>query len=186
MRTFVASIEAEFHRYKATAEAAFRQLSGEELGQRGPGDGSSIAIIAWHLGGNLASRFTDFLIADGEKPWRGRDDEFVTRNPTHEELTNHWERGWNALLGSLADLSDADLERTITIRGTKLRVDEALHRSLAHTSYHVGQIVYLAKSWKGPDWKFLSIPPGQSKAYNLNPTLERPEDFTATLKGPKR
>jgi hypothetical protein len=82
-------------------------------------------------------------------------------------------------------LHDADLGRTVTIRGTKLRVDAALHRSLAHTSYHVGQIVYLAKEWKGADWRYLSIPPGQTRAYNQNPTLEKPNEFTKALKEPR-
>jgi hypothetical protein len=182
MRAIVGSIVSEYHRYKAIAEAAMGQLSEDELNKFGPGGGSSVAIIAWHLGGNLASRFTDFLTTDGEKPWRERDGEFARRSPKREELMQHWDRGWSALLDSLADLADADLGRTVTIRGTKLRVDEALHRSLAHTSYHVGQVVYLAKEWKGSDWKFLSIPPGQSKAYNKKPTLERPDKFTAALR----
>jgi hypothetical protein len=30
----------------------------------------------------------------------------------------------------------------------------------------VGQIVYLAKHWKGADWKSLSVPKGQSEQYN--------------------
>ena len=51
---------------------------------------------------------------------------------------------------------------------------EALHRSLEHTSYHVGQIVYLAKAIRGDAWQYLSIPPGQSEAYNKQPTRERP------------
>jgi hypothetical protein len=78
------------------------------------------------------------------------------------------------LFQALAALSDADLSRTVTIRQQPLRVDEALHRSLAHTSYHVGQIVYLAKAMRGRDWRYLSIPPGQSTAYNASPDKERP------------
>jgi hypothetical protein len=40
---------------------------------------------------------------------------------------------------------------------------QALHRSLAHASYHVGQIVYLAKSFRGEAWSSLSIPRGGLK-----------------------
>jgi predicted O-methyltransferase YrrM len=50
----------------------------------------------------------------------------------------------------------------VTIRAQPLRVHAALHRSLAHLSYHVGQIVYVAKAARGKDWKYLSIPPGES------------------------
>ena len=46
-------------------------------------------------------------------------------------------------------------------------VVEALHRALAHVSYHVGQIVLLgAKTSAGERWQYCRIPPGQSDAYN--------------------
>jgi hypothetical protein len=63
-------------------------------------------------------------------------------------------------------LSDADLSSTVVIRTQPLRIDQALHRSLAHAAYHVGQIVYLAKLWAGHRWDSLSIPLGQSAAFN--------------------
>jgi len=81
----------------------------------------------------------------------------------------------------LANLTDEQLQVTVTIRGQPLRVHEALHRSLAHLSYHVGQIVYLAKSLRGKDWKYLSIPPGKSDEYNQAPKLERPAAQQAAL-----
>ena len=62
----------------------------------------------------------------------------------------------------------------MTIRGQPLSVTEALHRSLSHASYHVGQIVFLAKSICGPRWEYLSIPPGQSREYNKDPAHEKP------------
>src|SRR6476661_5381284 len=166
MRNIIDSIQGEYFRYKALAEAAIDQLSDGDLSADGPNGGNSIAVIAWHLAGNLRSRFTDFLTTDGEKPWRSRDEEFSHRSVTREELLGKWEQGWAPLLATLDRLSDADLNRTVVIREKTLRVDEALHRSLAHLSYHVGQIVYLANSFKGKDWKYLSIPPGQSAAYN--------------------
>jgi hypothetical protein len=126
------------------------------------------------LAGNLRSRFTDFLTADGEKPWRQREAEFTRRDASRTEVLAEWHAGWQSLLATLAALSDADLERTVHIRGQALTVVQALHRSLAHTSYHVGQIVYLAKVLRGDTWQSLSIPPGQSEAYNQHPTRERP------------
>jgi hypothetical protein len=56
-------------------------------------------------------------------------------------------------------------------------------RSLAHASYHVGQIVYVAKAMRKSGWEHLSIPPGGSDAYNRNPTYDTPGDFVAHLKG---
>ena len=171
-RTLLPLIEAEFVRYKLLGERALRQVRPEELNVRGD-EGNSIAIIVWHVAGNLESKFTDLLTTDGEKPWRDRDSEFEARGVSPAEVTEKWERGWRVLLGALADLSDDDLAAPITIRGVPFRVDEALLRSLAHLAYHVGQIVLLARSFRGDDWEYLSIPPGESEAYNANPVLEK-------------
>ena len=97
------------------------------------------------------------------------------------ELLAKWHRGWEAALNALSELKDEDLQRTVTIRGQAPQVNEALHRSLAHLAYHVGQIVYIAKSFRGKDWNFLTIPPGQSDAYNRTPALERPSTHAQTL-----
>lgn len=166
MTSIIDSIQCEYLRYKALAEGAMSQLEDEELSKAGPGGGSSIAVICWHISGNLGSRFTDFLTTDGEKPWRQRDEEFQPRTVSRAELIAKWEAGWEVLRQALAALTDAQLEHVVTIRGESLKAYEALHRSLAHVSYHVGQIVYLAKGFRGSDWKSLSIPPGESNVFN--------------------
>jgi uncharacterized damage-inducible protein DinB len=166
MSPHVESIAAEFTRYKALGEAAFAQLVDDELCAVASDGGNSIAAIVWHVAGNLESRFTDFRTSDGEKPWRNRDEEFVLRTVTKAELLEKWERGWRALLGAMAELSDADLLQTVTIRRQGLRIDQALHRSLAHTAYHVGQVVFLAKQIRSNSWRCLSIPLGDSAAHN--------------------
>ena len=104
-----------------------------------------MATICWHVSGNLQSRFTDFLTTDGEKPWRRRDEEFHPRPVTRAELLTKWEAGWSVLFAALSELTDAHLGHTVIIRGQSLRVDEALHRSLAHAAYHAGQIVLLGE-----------------------------------------
>lgn len=174
MRTVVASIEGEFRRYRTLAEKAMAQLDEAGLARRFSGTDNSIGTIAWHVGGNLRSRFTDFLTTDGEKPWRDRDSEFAERTVSKDELLAHWNRGWDVLMATLASLSDDDLAKTVTIRETPLSVLEALHRSLAHCAYHAGQIVFVAKSLRGGEWNYLSIPPGQSAEYAKHPTLEKP------------
>lgn len=173
MRDIIGSIEAEYRRYKTLAEGAIAQARDDELSAPGPGGGSSIAVVVWHVAGNLASRFTDFLTADGEKPWRRRDEEFVARQASRGEVVEKWERGWRILFDALAALTDAQLGQHVTIRGERLTVHRALHRSLAHTTYHVGQIVYLAKSFRGDAWNSLSIPLGQSEAHTPRPRIER-------------
>ncbi len=162
-RALVASLEGEYRRYKTLGENAINQLPDAQLAEAA-GPSNSIATIVWHVAGNLTSRFTDFLTSDGEKPWRDRDSEFLARQVKRAELQAKWEEGWRVLFAALSALGDADLAKTVTIRGQPHTVAEALHRSLAHTSYHVGQIVFVAKALRGADWRYLSIPPGQSSS----------------------
>jgi len=173
MRTVLQSIESEFRRYQRLGEDALRQLDPASLVRRPPGEGNSAAMIVWHVAGNLRSRFTDFLASDGEKPWRDRESEFAAREVAPSAVLAKWEEGWAVLYATLAALSDDDLGRGVTIRGEGLSVLQALHRSLSHTSYHVGQIVFLAKSLRGRDWRWLTIPPGGSEAYNRRVAEEK-------------
>ena len=173
----VKSIRSEFLRYKDLGEKAIAQLDDAVLTAAAPGGGNSIATICWHMSGNFSSRFTDFLASDGEKPWRKRDEEFEPRSVTAAELRQKWDAGWSVLLATLDTLTDNDLVRTVTIRGQALSVQDALLRSLAHASYHVGQIVYAAKSARGTDWQYLSIAPGQSEQYSKSPTRDRPPGY---------
>ncbi len=175
MNTLVKSAEAEFRRYRALAEGALEQTPDDMLSSAGPGGGNSLAIVCWHISGNLKSRFTDFLDSDGEKPWREREEEFANRVVSREELMAKWNEGWSVLLATLDSLTDANLSETVTIRKQDLLVHEALHRSLAHVSYHIGQIVYIAHSFAADKWHYLSIPPGGTAAYNTNPSFDKPQ-----------
>jgi uncharacterized damage-inducible protein DinB len=181
MSPHVEAIADEFTRYKALGEAAIAQLDDDELGLIGSDGGNSIVAIVWHLAGNLESRFTDFRTSDGEKPWRDRDDEFVLRSVTKSALLEKWERGWRALLAAISELTDADLPQTVTIRRQQLRLDQALQRSLAHTAYHIGQIVFLAKQIRSGGWRCLSIPLGGSAAHNARGADESAKAHTRML-----
>ncbi len=172
MNQLLSRIEAEFRRYKRLGEGALRQMAADDL-VADPGNANSGAVIVWHIAGNLESRFTDFLTADGEKPWRNRDSEFEARNASPSEIMEKWERGWSTLFAALADLTEEDLATTVLIRSVPHAVDEALLRAMAHVAYHVGQIVYLGKWFRGGAWEYLTIPPGQSAAYNAHPAPEK-------------
>ena len=174
MTTLINSIGGEYRRYKTLAEDALEQVADAQLSEAGPAHGNSLAVICWHVSGNLRSRFTDFLTTDGEKPWRKRDEEFDQRTVSRAELLAKWAAGWDVLFAALATLTDDDLMKTVTIRGQSLAVHEALHRSLAHTSYHVGQIVYLAHAFAGGRWRYLSIAPGESAAYEKELSGKKP------------
>ena len=179
------TLDAEYRRYKLLAEAASAQLPDADLSRPGPNDGNSIAVIVAHLAGNLTSRFTDFLTTDGEKPWRLRDREFDERPVGRLELLQRWNAGWTVLFDALATLGDEDFARTVTIRTQPMTVDAALTRSLAHASYHVGQIVYLAKSFRGPAWISLSIPRGQSEAYTQRSAIDTGPSHRTTRTRPQ-
>jgi hypothetical protein len=169
----ISSIKYEYLRYKKLGEGAIIQTPENGLNKVFGDENNSISVIAAHISGNLNSRFTDFLTTDGEKPWRKRDAEFEERNLTKSELLQLWDDGWLVLFTTLDELSDDDLDKTVTIREKELTVADALHRSLAHVSYHVGQIVYIARMIVGKEWKSLSIPRGGSNAYNQNSDKEK-------------
>ena len=173
MNEMIDSYRSEFRRYRATAEMAIKQLSDEDLNRVLFPDGNSVAMLVRHISGNLLSRFTDFLASDGEKPWRDRDREFDERDYSRPEVESMWHEGWAVLEDTLSTLSDDDLSRSVRIRGDEWSVDAALARSLAHISYHVGQIVLLARMGRPRPWEWISVPKGKSADYNLNPTKER-------------
>jgi uncharacterized damage-inducible protein DinB len=165
MSNVIADVTHEFRRYKGIAEKSMSELPDEAF-FRQPGEVvNPVALIVKHVAGNLASRWTDFLTTDGEKPNRNRDGEFVLGPAdTRTSLLAAWERGWKALFDALASLTEADLDKTVTIRGEPHRVQQALLRSVNHTVYHVGQILYVARMFN-PGGTWLTIPPGQSRTH---------------------
>ncbi len=153
--------------HKRLADSAMEQLSDEQFFATIDPESNSVAIIVQHVAGNLRSRFTDFLTTDGEKPDRNRDQEFVlTPKTLRAEVLSWWEQNWQVLFDVLNTLQAEDLGRTVTIRSQPHTVLQAVNRAIAHLSYHIGQIVLLAKHWKGAEWKTLSVPKGQSEQYN--------------------
>jgi hypothetical protein len=155
-----------FHYYKKLAESAMEQVSDSQLFEALDEEMNSIAIIVKHMAGNMRSRWTDFLISDGEKPSRNRDSEFVQPPSTRAELLQLWNDGWQKVFSALDPLSDSDLNREILIRSEPHSVMQAINRQIAHYAYHCGQIVFLAKHFKGAAWKSLSIPRNKSADFN--------------------
>ena len=151
-----------FRYYKKLGEGAIEQVSDEQLFASLDREMNSIAIIVKHIAGNMRSRWTDFLTSDGEKPDRNRDTEFEHPPSTRGEVLKLWSEGWDRVFSALEPLSDSDCQRTVSIRGEPHSVMQAINRQIAHYSYHVGQIVYLARHLAWPEWKSLSIPRGKS------------------------
>jgi hypothetical protein len=155
-----------FRYYKKLAERAMEQVTDEQLYAVLDGEMNSIAIIVKHMAGNMRSRWTDFLISDGEKADRNRDSEFEKPASSRTDLMNLWENGWNCVFTALEPLSDSDMDRTVTIRGEAHSVMQAVNRQIAHYAYHCGQIVFLAKHLQAEQWKSLSVPRGKSEVFN--------------------
>jgi hypothetical protein len=152
--------------YKKLAEGAMAQVPDEYLFTSLDDETNSIAITVKHMAGNMRSRWTDFLTSDGEKPDRRRDTEFIEPPATRQDLLRLWNQGWEIVFQALQPLSDSDLERTVPIRGEPHSVMQAMNRQIAHYSYHVGQIVFLAKHFCGNNWKSLSVPRNRSAEFN--------------------
>jgi hypothetical protein len=163
---FMAATINAFEANKRLADRAIDQVPDDKLHTALDANTNSIAVIMKHVAGNLASRWTDFLTTDGEKPWRNRDDEFVDSFRNRAEVLECWERGWRCLLGALTSLKGEDLAKTVLIRGEPHSVPLALQRSFGHTCYHIGQIVQVARIHAGDKWNTLTIPRGGSEKFN--------------------
>lgn len=157
-----------FRLYKTLGDQAMAQMPNDAaFGVMLDPDSNSVAIIVQHIAGNLRSRYRDLLTTDGEKPDRNRDGEFEVHEPvTRIAVLNMWDAGWAVALASLDALTAEDVDKTITIRGEAFLVVEALNRSITHTAYHVGQIIYLARHLAAPNWTSLSIPKGKSAEFS--------------------
>lgn len=154
MRSIIETYGHEFRRYRGLGEAALAQVEDGHLHRVLGGErGQSLAILIQHVGGNLRSRFTDFLAADGEKPWRDRPGEFADTGRSRAELLQRWAAGWQAVESALAELDDADLARRVLVRGEAITVADAVLRALGHAAYHVGEIVLLVRLHVGERWR---------------------------------
>lgn len=158
MNIYLKAVRKQAVKYKELAEKAVEQLDDDQIFWQFNEESNSVAILIKHIAGNMISRFTDFLTTDGEKPWRNRDGEFEAGGQDRSELLELWNKGWNCMFSTLDSLTVPDLEKTVYLRKTPYSVLEVIMMNLNHYTYHVGQIVYVAKMLKNSEWKTLSIP----------------------------
>lgn len=156
-----------FRYYKRLGERAIEQCPDDALRTVLDAESNSIATIVKHIAGNMRSRWTDFLTTDGEKPDRRRDTEFETPPQTRAGILAMWEQGWKYVFDALTPLTDADLARTVLIRTEPHSVMQAINRQMAHYSYHVGQITFLAKHFAAQSgkWTALTVPRNKSAEF---------------------
>jgi hypothetical protein len=166
--SYLESVSKEFIYYKSLGEKTIDQLSDTELNWIPNGNSNSIATIVKHLSGNMLSRWTEIFKEDGEKPWRNRDQEFVSEFRDKVALLKSWNKGWSCFFKTFNQLNVENLNKIIFIRNQGHTIQEALNRQLAHYAYHIGQMVFIGKLIKNTDWKSLSIPKGKSEGYNVS------------------
>ncbi|ETT87756.1 DUF1572 family protein [Viridibacillus sp. FSL R5-0477] len=159
-------VKKRFMEIKKLGDQTFHQLDDEQLYWSNHEESNSIAVIIKHVGGNMVSRWSDFLSTDGEKSNRNRDLEFDDSYLPRKELIRIWEQGWQIVFNTLDDLTEQDLLKKVKIRGENHFVMAAIERQVSHYSYHVGQIVYIGKLLKTSEWQSLSIPRGKSNQFN--------------------
>src|SRR5437588_7665984 len=87
---FTAATMNAFEANKRLADRAVEQVPDDRLHTALDANTNSIAVIMKPVAGKPASRWTDFLTTDGEKPWRNRDDEFVDSFGSRAELLGLW------------------------------------------------------------------------------------------------
>ena len=160
---YLTDVRSRFASLKKLADDALKQADADFFTVLGPED-NSLAVIVKHMGGNIVSRWGN-LSEDGESETRDRDAEFVISD-SREDLLTRWETGWDTLFRALDSLNPDKLLDTVTIRGEAHTVLQAINRQLSHYAYHVGQMVFLAKHFQGEAWESLSIPRGESAAFN--------------------
>ena len=163
---YLSNVKFDFQRYKSMGNATFAQISDDDIHWKYAETDNSIAIIVKHMVGNMLSRWTNFLTEDGEKSWRQRDLEFEKPYSTKAEMLSAWEKGWQCLFEALGSINSANFENKIKIRNEEHSIIEAINRQLAHYASHIGQIVFIGRMIKGSDWTSLSIPKGESEAFN--------------------
>ena len=164
---FLENTKTQCRQLKETVERALTQVKDEEFFRHPGAESHSIAALVKHIGGTLRSRFTGFLTEEGEKPDRDRENEFVILpGETRESLMAKWEAGWEDLFETLDGLKGEDLTKDIQVRWRKQPALEGIYQQSMHAAQHSGQIIYLAKLYRGEGWKYLTIPKGGTDAYN--------------------
>jgi mannose-6-phosphate isomerase-like protein (cupin superfamily) len=182
-RTWLDEIEAQYREHRSLCEKAAAQVPDADFFTPCGRAPLGVGVLMKHVGGNLRSRWRDFLTTDGEKADRNRDEEFRADGETRASIIARWNEGWEVALRELRALGPEDLGRTVTIRGEPHPVPRAILRNLTHVAYHCGQIVLVARHLAGERWKTLSVPPGRSEEHNAA-MREKHGDWSARAAGP--
>jgi len=180
IKNYLSSIRKQLEFAKSLGEKSIDQLDPKELFWQYNDQSNSIAIIVNHLHGNMMSRWTDFLTSDGEKSSRNRDQEFEQIIKTKTQLLEKWNEGWACVFTAIDNIDQENFTTLVYIRNQEHTITEAINRQVGHYSYHIGQIVFIAKMIQGEKWNSLSIPKNQSEKYNAKKFAVKNDKFHFT------
>jgi uncharacterized damage-inducible protein DinB len=157
---YLKNVEKSARGIKSVADRALAQVKDEELSVAIDEESNSITKIMKHISGKMIHSWADPFASLEDRPVRDRDSEFVVKEgDTRKAVFETWNEAWNAFFEALSQFTPDDLLRTITeFGGREFILLEALNNHLVHYSRHVGQIIFLAKHFRGSDWKSLSTP----------------------------
>jgi uncharacterized damage-inducible protein DinB len=130
--------------YPAKIRLAVTPLTNAQVWQRANEDSNSIGNLLLHLSGNVRQWIVSGM---GDAPdVRDRSSEFSAREGRGKsELLDLLDSAVHDADQVLAALSEADLERNVTIQGRDTSVFAAIYHVVEHFSTHTGQIILLAK-----------------------------------------
>ncbi len=122
-------------------------------------ESNSIGNLLLHLAGNIR----EWMVAGvgGAENVRNRSSEFAaTDGYTKGELLALLTSSVEGADRVLASLTEADLDRQVTIQGRETNVLSAIYHGGEHFSMHTGQIIMLTKILSAKDLRFYGVENG--------------------------
>jgi hypothetical protein len=134
--------------YLPRIELAVEGLSDDRIWWRANAESNSIGNLLLHLTGNVRQWIVSGI--GGAADVRERDKEFSERGPLPSaELLSRLRAAVEEADRTLATASPAMLMERRRIQGRDVVVVDAIYECVEHFSMHTGQILLLAKMWKG-------------------------------------
>jgi hypothetical protein len=153
-RMFIDDSRARLAHTRGRITGVINQLSDEDLNWRPNAESNSVTNLILHICGNLKQRYGHHIAGDADI--RNRDGEFdASAQRSKAQLLASIDDAFATVDAILARLPLATLFDTTQIRGENRSILDIIATSSAHTSEHLGQIIYIAKIRLGPRYQYM-------------------------------
>ena len=142
----------QFQNYKKLGDKIFEKINDAEVLCQYNSEGNTISSIVIFFSGNMILRWSHCLENNAQKEARNIA-ECENAIPSKLVLLKYWEKGWSIFFEVLNRIPEDDLKDVLSMHGEKNSLIETFLRELEIHSYHLGQIVYVAKMVKNKDDK---------------------------------